>query len=1388
MAEATVARRTGSGIARILSMLLVLVLLLAVLAYGAVRWLDTDSGRAFVVRQLPLYNPQSGMTVRVGRIDGSIYGKAVIHDLIIGDPKGDFAIVPRLELDWRPFDLARSVLTARSVVAPEVRMLRGPRFNPSDRFLPDFDFDIADFRVDRLILEPPVAGQRQVLRLAGNTLIKAGRAKLRLDVLNLAQPGRAGSGDVIRLLLDAEPDNDRFDMDATIAAPAGGAIAGILGLTRPLEVTLKGDGRWAVWQGRFAARLGGAPLAEAGITARSGVFALQGSAMPGQLLTGTAARVLGPVLAIDGSANIVDREVDLTARLASRALAVDIRGRLDLGAQEVDTMVIGAQLLDPAAIDPAFRARDLRLTAKLAGAFGDMLVDYRLTAPAAAWGATTASDLRVAGILRTGTRPLLVPINLAATRLSGLGASADALLTNIRIDGPLLLEGGGLRSNALRFRSDRLSGTGTLLVRNGSFVGTVKGALPGYPIAGLGVADLVGDLRIASAAGGLRVGGRAEARVRRLDNATALRVLQGLPTLAADFDVAPDLAMNFRNVRLASPGLTMTGAGTRAANGVLKLNASGVSRDYGPLTLAVAGQPTAPVINFTAARPGLGIGLAAVSGRVTQGLAGWSFAVDGQSSYGAVTGRGLVRPGPGPLAIDIASAGLAGVTGSGSLVQTAAGPFAGILRFAGKGLTGTGTLSAAGNVQRAEVTADARDARLELATPVTIASGKLRLDILLPAAGPSATGNFAVAGIERDGLRIDKADGTITYAGGRGSARASASGSTDIPFNVAVTAGFTPDRIEIGASGKLDDKTITLSGPAVLTRSPAGWALAPFSVVTPDGRAEISGRFGRDQAIRARLDRVALALLTIAYPSLDVSGRISGTIDIMLPQNGVPTGSAALRLNSLSRAGIASSSTPIDVGLNAELTAAGAVARAVIVQGGKVEGRAQARVGPIPAGTAPLMQRLLASPVLAQLRYNGPAQSLWGLAGLEAVDVRGAISVAVDANGQLGDPRLTGNLRGAGLRIESTLLGAVVEQVSLESRFAGSRLEILRFAGKAGRDGRIGGTGGIDLSAERAFPIDVRLQLQKAQILGRDDIGGTASGNIRIATDAYGGVVSGRLAVDRASYAIGRTAVAQVPVLAVTERNTQVLGRRVTLYAAPTRWLLDVRVAADNQLFVRGMGLDTEWRADLRIRGGATTPEVDGKVDLVRGDYEFAGKRFTLTRGVVRFAGQYPPDPQIDIIAESSASGFTAQLAIQGTASRPQIAFSSIPALPEDEVLSRLLFGESVSNLSAPEALQLAGALASLRGGGGFNPINSVRKGLGIDRLRILPADQITGRGTAVAAGQYIGRDVYLELATDAQGYTATNIEVSLTRSLSILSQVSTLGGTSVNLRWKRDY
>src|SRR5690606_32941363 len=98
------------------------------------------------------------------------------------------------------------------------------------------------------------------------------------------------------------------------------------------------------------------------------------------------------------------------------------------------------------------------------------------------------------------------------------------------------------------------------------------------------------------------------------------------------------------------------------------------------------------------------------------------------------------------------------------------------------------------------------------------------------------------------------------------------------------------------------------------------------------------------------------------------------------------------------------------------------------------------------------------------------------------------------------------------------------------------------------------------------------------------------------------------------------------------------------------------------------------------------------------------GRRFQLERGNIRFVGNRPPNPVLDIEAEADLSGLNATINVTGTGNSPDIAFNSVPALPQDELLSRILFGASIADLSAPEAVQLAAAVASLNSGGGLDP------------------------------------------------------------------------------------
>ena len=308
-----------------------------------------------------------------------------------------------------------------------------------------------------------------------------------------------------------------------------------------------------------------------------------------------------------------------------------------------------------------------------------------------------------------------------------------------------------------------------------------------------------------------------------------------------------------------------------------------------------------------------------------------------------------------------------------------------------------------------------------------------------------------------------------------------------------------------------------------------------------------------------------------------------------------------------------------------------------------------------------------------------------------------------------------------------------------------------------------------------------------ASLLNASGIEATLTGPLRIVSNGLGGTIAGRVSVDRASWRLGTAAESEkLPRIATREIN--IPGDRASGAASsrPWRYLIDAR--ADDRIEVDGMGLDSEWSANVRLRGTTDDPRVGGTARMVRGDYSFAGTTFELTRGEIAFDPGGPIDPRLDIRAETDVPGLNVIVQVQGSATTQEITFNSTPSLPEEEILARLLFGGSITTLSATDALQLGAALASLRGGGGLDPINRLRTAIGLDRLRIVSADPALGRGTGIALGKNITRRLYAEIITDGRGYSATNLEFRVTSWLSLLASISTVGRESVVAEISRDY
>ncbi|MCC6829507.1 MAG: translocation/assembly module TamB domain-containing protein [Novosphingobium sp.] len=1406
------ARRWRGWRLRLVKTVVALVLGVVALAGLAVLVLDTGPGHRFVADMIGRYAFANGMRIDVARIDGSLYGRMVLRDVSVRDTKGEFLFTPEVRVDWRPLAFLNNHVDVRSAVSPRVSLRRVPAFRatpPSDApLLPDIDIDVGKLQIDRFIAEEPVSGLRRIGRITGRAKIADGRAQVWLDAATAPVPGAAkgaanGGGDRLVLTLDAVPEADRLDLALDLDAPRGGTIAALAGLAQPLSARVAGKGDWKAWNGTIAADLGGGELARLALTARNGTFALKGPTRIARLFTGPTAALLGPTTTLDLTAALDQRRATITGKAGSDAFVLDAKGGLDLGASRFDGLNLAFALLKPSALAPNLAGSGLTADLTLDGAFATPGVRYTLSAARLVMNDMGLERLTAKGAARIDADHILIPVEARVARITGLDSVAGGTLSDVRLNGDLAIDGPRILSDNMRIRSDRIDARLILLAdtAKGLYTGAVDGKIDNYRIESVGTfaIETQADLR-AEPGGGFSLAGKVRARSKTLTNAGVRDFLGGNAVASADVRYGADGVVRFAALRLNAPLLRVTGgSGSYAPDGRIALNADAVSSQYGPVGVRVTGTIANPQAHVTATRPGLGIGLADLDAQITGAPGGYRLKATGATDYGPLTAD-VVLGLEGATTLRIDSADLGGIQFAGTLRQVPSGPFAGQLTANGRGLTGLVRLGAQGKFQEALFNLRATDTVLP--GPARLAIGSAIVDgrvVLYDK--PWVVADAQVAQTTFGGFDINAARVIIDYRDGRGQAKAMVEGAGGAPFRLAANADLTPQLWKVMIDGRVRGTPFRTSSPARIVPGKAGYELLPTRIDMGRGNMRLAGTWGAGNAggikLESRLDALNLSIVNAFLPGYGIGGQATGSLDFaQAGPAAFPRADARLSIDNFTRTTATSVSQAVDVNFVGKLLPDGGEARAVFRQRGTVIGRMQASLRPLPPGTGSWTERLREAPLTGGIRYNGPADTLMSLSGAVGQRLSGPIAVAADFSCRVSSPCLQGVVRGNALTYENQAYGTRLTQMAVTGRFTGERLEIETLTARAG-DGTVSAKGYVSLAADAGYPMDIAATVQNARVARSDALSARATGTLRLTKQAgETALLSGELRLPETRYQMIRQGAAEVPQLSGVRFKPSHGRQLVTGDEPPTPSAgllslirLDLKLIARDELYVSGMGLESEWRANFHVGGTSAQPTLAGQVELLRGTLGFAGRQFELSSGHLDFTGGQTIDPVIAIAGSDDVDDITVTVNVSGRAFNPQVTFSSTPSLPQDEIVSRILFGSSIANLSAIQAVQLAASLNSLRAtGGGLNPLGKLRSAAGIDRLRILGADEATGRGTALAAGQYITNDIYVELITDARGFTATQLEISLSKALSILSQAGGSGVTNFNLRLRKNY
>jgi translocation and assembly module TamB len=1390
-----------------------------------------DSDKGIVAGLLSKALSSDTSSVSIGAVDGALSSDVTIRDVVVADSDGPWLKLDQAHLVWSRLALLQRRLQVDDLEIGRLQILR--RSVPSGKpqtdgapILPELPLKVIvkAFRTKSIVLGQPLLGVAAELGASGRATL--GPPSEGLDLALEAK--RIDSGGDFHLSLGFVPQTSRLSVNAKFEEPPGGLVAHVIGLpaASPIDLKLDGDGPLD----SFGAKLQFAAGSDIGA---DGDLHLQRQGAGRRLTAAMRARVAGllPPVASDVFAG----ETDLDASI----------GLGDDGAVAIDKLALAsktARLDVTGAVDAARRA-DVALHAKsLPGAphVGSFALDAEGKGPIDALALTVTSKVESAEFSLGRVAALAAAFHVLPSGPFGDPATRIAIDGEAKASGLSLLDpayddafgptaslqfsaearsDGLLHGAKLDWTTERLSASFAGDVSSAHVVGEAKVTAPDLShfgrLAGLALKGaLAGKFEIDAAPRDRA--GRAIIGAGVTHFATGKAVIDGFSGGALKLDGVAS--------RLADGGFGFERLRLEGGNGVATIDGQ-VSQEKAALRAEID-IPEAKALD------------ARISGaaRLTADLSGALSSLDGAVLATLKDGRMLGRPTP-RLQV---SADLLDLTrdahGEAKLDGLIdAQPATGDLRFAMRpdgGVAIDALTLAVGSARiegrlalAADRTADGhlaiRAPKLDDLSPLaltklggaidasadlTSGSGKQNAELRAKSAA------LSVAGAEIAGLDVDLAAqdlfGALSLAGRADFDRIVVSGETITGVKLAarpvaegsdVELRFTARGLATQAQGRLAAGTpqFTLtkydaSGRGqtlrLLKSAVIGWVggevnFSELAVGVGSGRASVAGRVGSSLDLDLAATALPLAALDLAKPGLGLAGTFDAAAKVrgslQAPEGNWRASVSGLTAPQTRSAGL----PPISARASGALSDGRTTLDAAIDLG---KGSALRMAGSAPLSSDGALDARITGRLDLAL-----ANSVLGASGQRA---SGAADVDLKLQGRLAEPRAVGYVLVRDGAFSDEISGFKAQSIEATLRADGDVLEVARFSAATPNGGALSASGKVRLDSAAGFPGDLHLTAQRAQLLSNAIVATTAD----LALDVNGPLarapkIGGRIEISSMDIQIpGRLPSQSVPLADATHidpgptaRARLALAARANAQRAagpPFVAALDLHVSAPSRIFVRGRGVDAELSGDLAISGTTRQPSTTGAFQLRRGTFVILGKTLDFTRGSATFHGGVIPE--LDMLAQTTTSDATAQIAITGSAAAPTFTFTSQPVFAQDEILSRILFDKPSGSLSPIQALQLANAASSLAGGP--DAFEKLRRSLGVDSLDV---GSDSSGGATVGVRRSLGNRLSVGVTTGARPEdNGVSMDFDLTRHLRLQGGVNAAGGSQAGVGSQWEY
>lgn len=504
---------------------------------------------------------------------------------------------------------------------------------------------------------------------------------------------------------------------------------------------------------------------------------------------------------------------------------------------------------------------------------------------------------------------------------------------------------------------------------------------------------------------------------------------------------------------------------------------------------------------------------------------------------------------------------------------------------------------------------------------------------------------------------------------------------------------------------------------------------------------------------QVRLPGFDLKALRGYLPKLpQLAGKLMGTIDVS-GDSKAPKAKAELTLDRLRFTDVPVGDLKVGGDFDGKAMKAGG--KVTLTQRAGAAGKSRSTGGSLRAeGRVDLKKKMiLAATVKGDKLDLAPYEVLTS----QVRTLAGRLSLDLRAEGPFAKPRPRGtvSLVGGKLRLRGMSL---YDRLGLDVEVAPERVRLTKLTMRSG-EGDLLVTADVSLADLKPQRFNLKARARKLTIgappvrdgvfSGKIDVGGAFQPGNKLAVDVR---------VDDAAFKLGKITgsrslhgIGPLPdvVFVDAEARKAREAKKKAIARGERPLTIDIGVKAD-PLMVRADQLDVEVATDLKVAVDDKGARIRGMVQIRRGRIEILSKKYEVQRARVRFSGEKVPNPALDVQLARRFGDAMIYITVRGTAKKPQLEFSSDPAIYDrSQIVSIIVTGRvdpREGGGQTDNTMAVASAVSQALLG---SMLSSIAPKVGIDVARVNIGQKTNDKGETqlraeAEVGKYLTERLYL--------------------------------------------